>query len=59
MGSAARRVLDVSTSTVDVSSRESVHALVETVTASGELTDVIHRALSRRAFSTASEDEER
>jgi NAD(P)-dependent dehydrogenase (short-subunit alcohol dehydrogenase family) len=35
---------DVSTTTVDVSSRESVHALVETATALGEVTGVIHAA---------------
>ena len=35
---------DVSTSTVDVSSRESVHALVQTATALGEVTGVIHAA---------------
>src|SRR3954462_3949734 len=35
---------DVSTATVDVSSRESVHALVETATTLGEVTGVIHAA---------------
>ena len=35
---------DVSTTTVDVSSRESVHALVETATAIGAITGVIHAA---------------
>jgi NAD(P)-dependent dehydrogenase (short-subunit alcohol dehydrogenase family) len=35
---------DVSTTTVDVSSRESVHALVETATALGDVTGVIHAA---------------
>ena len=35
---------DVSTITVDVSSRESVHALVETATALGDVTGVIHAA---------------
>jgi NAD(P)-dependent dehydrogenase (short-subunit alcohol dehydrogenase family) len=35
---------DVSTVTVDVSSRPSVHALVETATALGEVTGVIHAA---------------
>src|SRR6187455_3557391 len=35
---------DVSTATVDVSSRESVHALVQTATALGEITGVIHAA---------------
>jgi NAD(P)-dependent dehydrogenase (short-subunit alcohol dehydrogenase family) len=35
---------EVSTTTVDVSSRESVHALVETATAMGEVTGVIHAA---------------
>jgi NAD(P)-dependent dehydrogenase (short-subunit alcohol dehydrogenase family) len=35
---------EVSTATVDVSSRESVHALVETATAIGEVTGVIHAA---------------
>jgi hypothetical protein len=35
---------DVSTATVDVSSRASVHALVETATAIGEVTGVIHAA---------------
>ena len=34
----------VSTATVDVSSRESVHALVETATALGSITGVIHAA---------------
>ncbi|RUN78325.1 SDR family oxidoreductase [Sphingomonas sp. TF3] len=34
----------VSTATVDVSSRESVHALVETATAIGDVTGVIHAA---------------
>ena len=46
---AAARVLsdagfDVSTAIVDVSSRESVHALAETATASGAVTGVIHAA---------------
>src|SRR5580765_1972247 len=35
---------DVSTAIVDVSARESVHALVETATAIGEITGVIHAA---------------
>ena len=35
---------DVSTATVDVSSRESVHALVETATGLGDVTGVIHAA---------------
>ncbi len=35
---------DVSTATVDVSSRESVHALVQTATALGDVTGVIHAA---------------
>ena len=35
---------EVSTATVDVSSRESVHALVETATAIGSVTGVIHAA---------------
>jgi NAD(P)-dependent dehydrogenase (short-subunit alcohol dehydrogenase family) len=35
---------DVSTATVDVSSRESVHALVETATTFGDVTGVIHAA---------------
>jgi NAD(P)-dependent dehydrogenase (short-subunit alcohol dehydrogenase family) len=35
---------DVSTTTVDVSSRESVHALVQTATALGEITGVIQAA---------------
>ena len=35
---------DVSTATVDVSSRESVHALVQAATALGEVTGVIHAA---------------
>ena len=35
---------EVSTATVDVSSRESVHALVKTATAIGEVTGVIHAA---------------
>ena len=35
---------DVSTATVDVSSRESAHALVETSTALGDVTGVIHAA---------------
>jgi NAD(P)-dependent dehydrogenase (short-subunit alcohol dehydrogenase family) len=34
----------VSTATVDVSSRESIHALVETATALGSITGVIHAA---------------
>lgn len=46
---AAARVLadagfEVSTASVDVSSRESVHALVETATALGDVTGVIHAA---------------
>ena len=36
--------LEVSTTTVDVSSRASVHALVETATALGDITGVIHAA---------------
>ena len=35
---------EASTATVDVSSRESIHALVETSTALGEITGVIHAA---------------
>ena len=35
---------EVSTATVDVSSRESVHALVETATALGDVTGLIHAA---------------
>ena len=35
---------EVITETVDVSSRESVHTLVETATASGDVTGVIHAA---------------
>jgi NAD(P)-dependent dehydrogenase (short-subunit alcohol dehydrogenase family) len=35
---------DVSTTTVDVSSRESVHTLVQTATALGDVTGVIHAA---------------
>jgi NAD(P)-dependent dehydrogenase (short-subunit alcohol dehydrogenase family) len=35
---------DVSTATVDVSSRESVHAVVETATALGDVTGLIHAA---------------
>jgi NAD(P)-dependent dehydrogenase (short-subunit alcohol dehydrogenase family) len=35
---------EVSTATVDVSSRESIHALVETATALGDITGVIHAA---------------
>ena len=35
---------EVRTATVDVSSRESVHALVETATALGAVTGVIHAA---------------
>src|SRR3974377_729171 len=35
---------DVSTATVDVSSRESVHALVQTAAAIGDVTGVIHAA---------------
>ena len=35
---------DVSTATVDVSSRESVHALIETATAFGDVTGLIHAA---------------
>jgi NAD(P)-dependent dehydrogenase (short-subunit alcohol dehydrogenase family) len=35
---------EVSTATVDVSSRESIHALVEASTASGDITGVIHAA---------------
>ena len=35
---------EVSTATVDVSSRESVHALVQTATAVGDVTGVIHAA---------------
>ena len=35
---------DVRTATVDVSSRESVHALVQTATALGDITGVIHAA---------------
>jgi NAD(P)-dependent dehydrogenase (short-subunit alcohol dehydrogenase family) len=35
---------DVGTATVDVSSRESVHALVETTAARGDITGVIHAA---------------
>jgi NAD(P)-dependent dehydrogenase (short-subunit alcohol dehydrogenase family) len=35
---------DVSTETVDVSSRESVHALVETATTFGDVTGIVHAA---------------
>ncbi|HSD01207.1 MAG TPA: SDR family oxidoreductase [Gaiellales bacterium] len=35
---------DVNTETVDVSSRESVHSLVETATTAGEVTGIIHAA---------------
>jgi NAD(P)-dependent dehydrogenase (short-subunit alcohol dehydrogenase family) len=35
---------EVSTATVDVSSRESVHAVIQTVTALGDVTGVIHAA---------------
>lgn len=35
---------DVTTATVDISSRESVHALVETATAIGDVTGLIHAA---------------
>jgi NAD(P)-dependent dehydrogenase (short-subunit alcohol dehydrogenase family) len=35
---------EVTTATVDLSSRESVHALVQTATALGEITGVIHAA---------------
>jgi NAD(P)-dependent dehydrogenase (short-subunit alcohol dehydrogenase family) len=35
---------EVSTTTVDVSSRESVHALVETATAHGDITGLVHAA---------------
>ncbi len=35
---------EVSTATVDVSSRESVHSLVEAATAFGDITGVIHAA---------------
>jgi NAD(P)-dependent dehydrogenase (short-subunit alcohol dehydrogenase family) len=35
---------DVTTATVDISSRESVHSLVETATAIGEVTGLIHAA---------------
>ena len=35
---------DVTTATVDVSSRESVHALVETATALGDITGLVHAA---------------
>src|SRR5512141_3023394 len=35
---------DVSTATVDVSSRESVHGLVETATTFGDVTGIIHAA---------------
>ena len=35
---------EVSTATVDVSSRESVHALVQTATALGDVTGLIHAA---------------
>lgn len=38
---------EVSTATVDVSSRQSVHALVETAAATGTITGVIHAAASR------------
>ena len=48
-GDAAAEVLsnagfEVSTATVDVSSRESVHALVQTATACGDIAGVIHAA---------------
>jgi len=35
---------DVSTTTVDISSRESIHALVETAMAHGEITGLVHAA---------------
>jgi NAD(P)-dependent dehydrogenase (short-subunit alcohol dehydrogenase family) len=35
---------DVSTTTVDVSSRDSIHALVEAATARGDITGVVHAA---------------
>ena len=35
---------EVSTATVDVSSRESIHQLVEAATALGDVTGVIHAA---------------
>jgi NAD(P)-dependent dehydrogenase (short-subunit alcohol dehydrogenase family) len=35
---------DVSLATVDVSSRESVHALVETATGFGDVTGLVHAA---------------
>jgi NAD(P)-dependent dehydrogenase (short-subunit alcohol dehydrogenase family) len=48
LGAAAKVLSDagfeVSTATVDVSSRESVHALVETATATGTITGFIHAA---------------
>jgi NAD(P)-dependent dehydrogenase (short-subunit alcohol dehydrogenase family) len=48
LGAAAKVLSDagfeVSTATVDVSSRESVHALVETATAIGTITGFIHAA---------------
>ena len=43
-GVLANAGFDVSITTVDVSSRESVHALVETATALGDVTGVIHAA---------------
>ena len=43
-GVLANAGFDVSTTTVDVSSRESVHALVETAAALGDVTGVIHAA---------------
>ena len=55
---AAARVLsdagfEVSTATVDVSSRASVHELVQRATALGEVTGVIHAAGVSQSISTA------
>jgi NAD(P)-dependent dehydrogenase (short-subunit alcohol dehydrogenase family) len=45
---------DVSTATIDVSARESVHALVETATGFGDITGVIHAAESSGVHSRLS-----
>ena len=50
---------DVSTATVDVSSRESVHALVETATALGDVTGVIHAAGVSPSAGVAGDDPRR
>jgi NAD(P)-dependent dehydrogenase (short-subunit alcohol dehydrogenase family) len=43
---------EVSTATVDVSSRESVHAFVDTATGLGEVTGIIHAAADFRSASS-------